>query len=256
MGKKKVTDNVKWQIVGLLKGGGKTQQEIAELVGVSQKCVSSIKKKHESTGQVSDLRRSGRPRKLNFRDESYFFSQIRKNPTLNYKNLAVDFNAKFSNVKVSKATIRRLLIKKGLESHTAVRKPLLTAKDRIKRYKWCKQRLNWTDNDWGRVIFSDESNFEVFNRKSRVIVKRFDNEKYHPKFCVPRLQNGGGSAGIWGCISSKGTGVCNIYTGRINQFVYKDTLENQLLPSVELFYNPEDYWIFNKMAVQLTQHIR
>ena len=58
-GQKKVSDNVKWQI-GLLKGGGKTQQEIAELVGVSQKCVSSIKKKHESTGQVSDFRRSGR----------------------------------------------------------------------------------------------------------------------------------------------------------------------------------------------------
>ncbi|CAF1041977.1 unnamed protein product [Brachionus calyciflorus] len=150
MGKNKVTDNVKWQIVGLLKDGCKTQQEIAELVGVSQKCVSSIKKKHESTGQVSDLRRSGRPRKLNFRHESYIFREIRKNPTLSYINLAVDFNAKFSNVKVSKATIRRLLIKKGLESHTAVRKPLLTAEDRIKRYKWCKQRLNWTVNDWGR----------------------------------------------------------------------------------------------------------
>ncbi|CAF1073530.1 unnamed protein product [Brachionus calyciflorus] len=85
-----VTDNVKWQIVGLLKGGGKTQQEIAELVGVSQKFVSSIKKKHESTGQLSDLRRSGRARKLNFRDESFIFREIRKNPTLSYKNLAVD----------------------------------------------------------------------------------------------------------------------------------------------------------------------
>ncbi|CAF0884169.1 unnamed protein product [Brachionus calyciflorus] len=106
MGKKKVSDNVKWQIVGLFKGGGKTQQEIAELVGVSQKCVSSITKKHESTGQVGAY-------------------------GANYKNLAVDFNAKFSNVKVSKATIRRLQIKKGLVSHT-VRKPLLTAKDRIK----------------------------------------------------------------------------------------------------------------------------
>ena len=51
-----MSDNIKWQIVGLLKGVGKTQQEIAELVGVSQKCVSSIKKKHVSTGQVSDER--------------------------------------------------------------------------------------------------------------------------------------------------------------------------------------------------------
>ncbi|CAF0915392.1 unnamed protein product [Brachionus calyciflorus] len=134
----------------------------------------------------------------------------------------------------------------GLESHTAVRKPLLTIKDRQKRYKWCKQRLNWTINDWSRVIFSDESNFEVFNRNSRVIVKRFKNEKFHPKFCIPRLQNGGGSAGIWGCISYKGTGISNIYTGRINQFVYINTLENNLLPSVELLFEQNDPWIFQQ----------
>ncbi|RNA15527.1 hypothetical protein BpHYR1_010891 [Brachionus plicatilis] len=33
------------------------------------------------------------------------------------------------------------------------------------------------------------------------------NWTFHPKFCIPRLQNGGGSAGIWGCISYKGTGL-------------------------------------------------
>jgi hypothetical protein len=140
----------------------------------------------------------------------------------------------------------RFLKQKGLESHLAARKPLLTVKDRLKRYSWCRQRLNWTVNDWSRVIFSDESNFEVFNRKSRVIVKRFKNEKFHPKFCTPRLQNGGGSAGIWGCISYKGTGICNIYTGRINQFVYINTLENNLLPSVELLFEPDDPWIFQQ----------
>ncbi|CAF0937853.1 unnamed protein product [Brachionus calyciflorus] len=116
MGKKKVSDNVKWEIVGLLRGGGKTQQEIVELVGVLQKFATSIKKKHESTGQVSDLRRSGRPRKLNFPEESYIFREIRKDFNLSYKKLADDFNSKFSNVKA----IRRLLIKKGLESHIAI----------------------------------------------------------------------------------------------------------------------------------------
>ncbi|CAF0974931.1 unnamed protein product [Brachionus calyciflorus] len=98
-------------------------------------------------------------------------------------------------------------------------------------------------NALGRVVFSDESNFEVFNRKSKVILKRLNNEKYHPKFCVPRLQNGGGSAGIWGCISSKGTGVCNMDTGRNNQYVSKE------IPKIifyRLFYDPEDHWIFQQ----------
>ncbi|RNA38341.1 hypothetical protein BpHYR1_011560 [Brachionus plicatilis] len=42
---------------------------------------------------------------------------------------------------------------------------------------------------------NSESNFEVLNRKSRVI--------FHPKFFIPRIQNGGGSAGIWGCIENE-----------------------------------------------------
>lgn len=246
MGKKNVSIPLKWQIVGLLKSGDKKQNEIAKLLGVSPKCVSSTKKRYEETGSVSDRSRSGRPRKLSFRDENYIFREIRKDPTLSYQKLATDFNSKTQGVRISKYTVMRFLKKKGLESHTAVRKPLLTLKDRLKRYKWCKQRLNWTVNDWSRVIFSDESNFEVLNRKSRVIVKRFKNEKFHPKFCIPRLQNGGGSAGIWGCISYKGTGICNIYTGRINQFVYINTLENNLLPSVELLFEPNDTWIFQQ----------
>ncbi|RNA00859.1 hypothetical protein BpHYR1_031753 [Brachionus plicatilis] len=51
------------------------------------------------------------------------------------------------------------------------------------------------------------------------MVKKFKNGKFHPKFCIPRLQNGRGLAGIWGCISYKGTGICYIYTGPINHFI-------------------------------------
>ena len=55
----------------------------------------------------------------------------------------------------------------------------------------------------------------VLNRKGRVWVKRLKNEKYLPQFITPRLQGGGGSAGIWGCFSYAGTSVKRIYTGRI-----------------------------------------
>ncbi|RNA36832.1 hypothetical protein BpHYR1_043001, partial [Brachionus plicatilis] len=74
-----------------------------------------------------------------------------------YQKLATDFNSKTQGVR-----------KKGLESHTTVRKPLHNIKDRQKRYKWCKQRLKWIVNDF-RVIFIGEFNFEAFNRKLRVI---------------------------------------------------------------------------------------
>ena len=130
--------------------------------------------------------------------------------------------------------MRKILISRGIGSYTAQRKPLLRVTDIMKRRKWCKERLNWSVEEWSRVIFSDESNFQEFNRKSKVMVKRLGSEKYDTKFCVPRLQGGGGSVGIWGCISHKGS--ANIYDGRIDQYAYKDTLESCLKPSISNFY--------------------
>ncbi|RNA42751.1 hypothetical protein BpHYR1_021851 [Brachionus plicatilis] len=70
------------------------------------------------------------------------FRLVRKNPTTDYRQIASDFNSKFKEHKISKETVRRVLAKKGIESYSAVKKPLLTASDRTKRYKWCKERPN------------------------------------------------------------------------------------------------------------------
>ena len=71
------------------------------------------------------------------------------------------------------------------------------------------------------------------------------SERYVDLFVIPRLQGEGGSAGIWGYISHKDTGCCQVFTGRINQFTYKDILKNELLPSAELFYGEIQAWKFN-----------
>ncbi|RNA36036.1 hypothetical protein BpHYR1_009669 [Brachionus plicatilis] len=73
----KVSSPLKWQIVGLLKSGDKKQNEIANMLGESPKCVSSTKKRYQETGTVSDRSRSGRPRKLTFKDESYVFRGVK-----------------------------------------------------------------------------------------------------------------------------------------------------------------------------------
>ena len=63
---------------------------------------------------------------------------------------------------------------------------------------WCKERLHWLEEDWSKVIFNDESNFEVVNRKSRFIVEKLASEKNKERFCVLRAQGDGGSICIWG----------------------------------------------------------
>ena len=201
MGKKAVPDDIKWQIIGLSKDKNKTQVEIAKLCKVSRCCVQTTLRNYKETKTVSDLPRSGRPPKLSLRDQSYLFKETRINPRISLRRLTANFNSKFENHSVNKDTVRKSLNKSGIGSYQADRKPLLSILDRIKRRKWCKERLHWTVEDWSRVIFSDESNFEVINRKSRVIVKRLKSERYLARFCAPRVTGGGGSAGIWGCIS-------------------------------------------------------
>lgn len=44
---------------------GKTQQQIADLIGCNQSAVSRLIAKHKKTGEVKNLPRSGRPTKLN-----------------------------------------------------------------------------------------------------------------------------------------------------------------------------------------------
>ena len=83
----------------------------------------------------------------------------------------------------------------------------------------------------------------MVNRKSIFIAKRLASDKYEERFCV---QGGGGLIGIWGCISHKGIGFQNIYTGRINQYIYKKTLENKLLPTTRPFFGKRKSWIFQQ----------
>ena len=90
---------------------------------------------------------------------------------------------------------------------------MLTARDRLTRLRWCKERIGWFLEKWKQVIFSDENNFEVMNRKSKVLFKRVKSEKYSNHLVVPRLQCGSGSVVIWGCFNFNGVGVYNIYTG-------------------------------------------
>ncbi|RNA12622.1 hypothetical protein BpHYR1_053170 [Brachionus plicatilis] len=73
----------KWQIVSLLKSVDKKQNEIAKLLGVSSKCVSSTKQRYSETGTLSVPSRIASPQK-----------EIRKNPTSSYQKVATDFNSK------------------------------------------------------------------------------------------------------------------------------------------------------------------
>ena len=171
MGKKAVTEEIREKIISLKKHTDKSNVQIAKDLQISEKCVRTTYKNFLLSGKVAEQKRSGRPSVLTSREEHIIFRLVRKNPRITYKSLA-SIMATTYNKAVSSNTIRRALLRMKINTFKALRKPMLKPTDRIKRYKWCKERVNWTIEQWKNVIFSDESNFELFNRKERVYVKR------------------------------------------------------------------------------------
>ncbi|GJQ84914.1 hypothetical protein Trydic_g523 [Trypoxylus dichotomus] len=62
---------------------------------------------------------------------------------------------------VSASTVRRHLVASGLQGGIASRKPRLTAIHKIQSLEWVKKYKNWTIEDWGNVLWLNESNIEV-----------------------------------------------------------------------------------------------
>ena len=70
--------------------------------------------------------------------------------------------------KTSKSSVHRYLRENlGLQSFKMVKRPKLTPKQRKDRLKFAKEHKNWTENDWKRVLLSDESPFELFHKPNR-----------------------------------------------------------------------------------------
>ena len=85
-----------------------------------------------------------------------------------------------TGVKIDSPTVRRRLLECGRKARRPVRKQLLTIPMKKKRLAWARKYQNWEKEDWRRVLFSDESPFEV-HRLNVSHVRRRDVETLSPK---------------------------------------------------------------------------
>ncbi|KAI4894112.1 hypothetical protein NFI96_026092, partial [Prochilodus magdalenae] len=79
---------------------------------------------------------------------------------------------------VSAGTIARQLHNPGLHAYRTLRRLSLTPRHRHQRLQWCRTRLSWSDSEWQRVIFSDESRFSLGGDAQRIRVWRHRGQ--HP----------------------------------------------------------------------------
>lgn len=100
--------------------------------------------------------------------------------------------------------------------------------------------MHWTVDDWSKVIFSDESKFDVSVGDNRKRIIRDKTEAFN-KDCLKRTVKFAKGVMIWGCMSGKGVGKMEIIDGIVNANKYQQILNNSLIPSVEELYPGRDF---------------
>ncbi|GFU83148.1 HTH_Tnp_Tc3_2 domain-containing protein [Trichonephila clavipes] len=140
---------------------GKSYREIAKIVGRSHSCVQKTIGRFKSDGLIEN--KSGRGRKSILSDVSKrkVLKDIKIDPKLSAVKLASE-TSRIMGRSVSAETVRNVIRHAGYSSRVARRKPFISLQNQKKRLEFAKTHQLKTDNFWKKVIFSDESKFNIF----------------------------------------------------------------------------------------------
>ncbi|GFY31753.1 transposable element Tcb2 transposase [Trichonephila clavipes] len=86
-----------------------------------------------------------------------------------------------SGKQISRKTVARRLRGGGLYARRPVVCVPLTRQHRTARLQWCREHHNWTEQDWARVLFSDESRFSLSSDCRRQLIWRESDTAYRPE---------------------------------------------------------------------------
>jgi transposase len=97
------------------------------------------------------------------------------------------------------------------------------------RKMFARSLLSWGPDQWGRVIFSDESKFHLFGSDGIQYCRRFDGDAMNPLFTQKTVKHGGGKVMVWGCITQNGVGRLHRVDGIMDRHQYVQILKESLL---------------------------
>ncbi|GFV41774.1 transposable element Tcb2 transposase [Trichonephila clavipes] len=121
----------------------------------------------------------------------------------------------------------------GLFARRPVRCVPLTPAHRRRRSLWCREHRNWRNNEWGRVLFTDESRFSLSSDSHRILIWRERGSRNHPSNINERDRYGGRDVLFWGGIMLGSRTDLHIFdAGSVNGTRYCNEI---LLPYVRLF---------------------
>ncbi|GFW42581.1 transposable element Tcb1 transposase [Trichonephila clavipes] len=219
------------RIIGKLEEGRSVTSVAAEF-GIAHSIVSRLWRQFQTTGTAIRGFSSGRPRGTTPADDRYIVLQARRNRWQTAGEIA-RHTTQVTGRPISRFTVARRLHCGGLFARRNVRCVPLTPAHRRRRSLWCREHRNWRDNEWRRVLFTDESRFSLSSDSHRILIWRERGSRNHPSNSIERDRYGGRGVLVWGGIMLGSRTDLHIFdAGSVNGTRYCNAI---LLPYVRLF---------------------
>ncbi|GFV38262.1 transposable element Tcb2 transposase [Trichonephila clavipes] len=172
------------RIIGKLEEGCSVTSVAAEF-GIAHSIISRLWRQFQTTGTAIRWFSSGHLRGTTPADDHYIVLQARRNRRQTAGEIA-RHTTQATGRPISRFTLVRRLHGGGLFARRPVRCVPLTPAHRRKRSKWCRKHRNWRDNEWGRLLFKDESRFSLSSDSHRILIWRERGSRNHPSNIIER----------------------------------------------------------------------
>lgn len=231
MGKNKSCDESTRQLIVKLHLDRKwTYRRIAKHLECSVKKVFNAIAHYKTNGTTKSVVRKSRPRKTSPREDLQIIRVAKQDPFKGSNEIRNEVFSPDDPRNISSKLVRRRLVEAKLFGRVSRKVPLLTKQHREKRLLFAKKYLNWTVREWKKVLFSDETKINMVNSDGKRYVRRPINHAFDYKYTRSIVKHGGGNIKVWGCFSGCGVGPVRKIEGIMDQFQYKNILEETMIP--------------------------
>lgn len=171
--------------------------EVAHQFDINKSTVCRIASRYRQRNNVERKSGSGRPRKSTARQDRQMTKIVKIDP----RKTAVDVTS-YANeqlgVPIGVHTARNRLKEANLLARRPAKKPLISMVNKKKRLDFARRYLHWSKEQWAKVLWSDESKFNLFGSDGINYVRRPPKQRYSPRYQLPTVKHGGGSIMVWG----------------------------------------------------------
>lgn len=222
--------STRYRAIGMLEAG-MTVVDVSKTLGISEKTIRIWRTRHNDGEELTN--RPGRGRKSGIsRVAKIVISKSLTKRGHSTRSLSKQLTA--AGHKMSHTTVHKYLRQSlSAQPFKPTRTPKLTPSQIKKRMEWCKEKKNWTIADWRRVIFSDESPFELFHppnvQNDRIWARNKDEVEPVPSVKFPT------KIMVWGAMSFRALTELHIVPEKMTvtaQYYVSEILEKSLLPAL------------------------